>query len=399
MIEINREIDYEGFYRECKQLDNDKNKKMDWVYLGNKYGFNTPESARQRWKKYRERHGMLPKREEKRNDELESKISKIEMEQISLKKERIKLQDKTREFNKLVREDARFEMFLEELQYNINTLEAPKFSEYTCANGKRIGVLGIADIHYGKIFNSINNSYSIDICLQRMNALLNEAIDWIADRDLSYLHIVNCSDNVEGMIRISQLKVLEIGVIDSVIEFSKMMSEWLNHLSKYIPFTYHHIISANHSEVRFFNQKAGQFPDEDLEKIIANTIAISLKDNPRINVPIYKNDYALFKVFDKNIFACHGHQFRNKKPADIIKDLQMLHGIKIDVLIMGHKHHEEIITVGESDLGNIKVILLPAVMGSDSFSDEILTGSCAGASFIEFNEGKKGLTISEVILD
>ncbi len=326
-------------------------------------------------------------------------LTTLELKKLEVQKEKEKNRTIKIELNKMLRQDARFEMFCDEIRNSIESIESPIFNEFICNDGIKIGVLGISDIHFSKIFNSVNNSYSIEICYKRMNLLLSEVIDWIKDRNISYLHIVNAGDSIEGLIRVNQIRVLETGVIDSVIEFSKMMAEWLNQLSKYISITYHHVTSANHSEVRFLNQKAGSFPDEDLEKIIIHMIAGILKDNLRIDVPIYKKDYVFFSIGNKNIYATHGHQYRNKKVADVIKELQMLHGITIDILIMGHLHHEENITVGENVNGNIKVILLPAIMGSDNFSDSLFTGAKSGATLIEIDCNKKGITTTEVILN
>ena len=325
-------------------------------------------------------------------------LTEIEIKKIELQKEKEKNRTIKTELSKLIRQDARFELFLEEVRNGIETIEVPKFHEHVMENGKKIGILGISDIHFSKKFESVNNSYSRQICYERMSLLLSEVIDWIKDRDISYLHIVNGGDNIEGLLRVSQIRVLETGVIDSVIEFSKMMAEWINQLSAYTPITYHHVISSNHSEVRFLDVKAGQFPDEDLEKVIIHMIAGSLRDNDRVNIPIYTTDYAYFTINNKNIFVCHGHQFRSKKVNDIVKELQMLHGLKIDILILGHYHHENITTVGENENGNIKVIMLPSIMGSDVFSDTLLTGSKSGATLIEVSN-KKGLTTTEVILN
>ena len=326
-------------------------------------------------------------------------LGELELKKIEIEKERIKNRTIKIELNKMLRQDARFELFLEEIKESINTVKSPIFEEYICGNGSKVGIVGISDIHYGKIFKSVNNEYSIEICKQRMSILLSEIINWIVDRNLSYLHIINASDDVEGLIRTNQIRVLETGVIDSVIEFSKMMTEWLNKISKYTPLTYHHVPSSNHTEVRFLNQPAGSFPDEDLEKIIIHMIEGSLKDNVRINIPIYKNDYVYFNVCGKDIFAIHGHQLKGKKPDVFLKELQMLHNINIDILIVGHFHHEEIITVGENFKGNIKVLMLPAIMGSDTFSDSLFTGSKAGTTFIELDANKKGLTTTEIILN
>lgn len=327
-------------------------------------------------------------------------LNEYELKVIELKKEKVKVQTVKLELNKMIRQDARFEEFWDRVAENIDSVESPIFEEFESVGGcERIGLVGISDIHFGKIFTSYNNSYSTDICRERLNVLMNEIIEWVKDRNISELHILNCSDNLEGLLRISQIRVLEMGVIDSAIEFGRLMAEWLNTISKYIPITYHHVKSANHTEIRFLNVKAGQFPDEDLEKIIINYMHDVLKLNDRITVPLYSSEYAVFTINGRNILACHGHQFRGKKPETIVKELRMLLKIEIHTLIIGHLHHGAMYTVGEDNGGNINVIILPSIMGSDSFSDTLLTGAKAGATLLEFNSIKKGITSTEVILN
>ncbi len=329
------------------------------------------------------------------SDEL---LTELELKKLEIQKEKIKNQTIKTELNKMLRQDARFEMFWEEIKNSIKVVDPPIFRELSLLSGERIGLIGISDIHFGKRFESINNFYSMEIAVERLNLLLYEIIDWIKDRNITYLHIVNAGDNVEGLLRISQLRVLQTGVIDSAIQFGRIMVEWLNKLSEYAHIKYHHVKSANHTEIRFFDVKSGQFPDEDLEKVIINYIHDILQNNPRIEIPLYE-EFAVFQIQNKTIVAIHGHQIKNKKIENIVKEIQMLLGINFDLLVVGHFHHEEIITVGENQYGNIKVIMLPSIMGSDHFSDTLFTGSKAGATFIEFNSRKKGLITSEVILN
>lgn len=401
-MEINKQSTESDFDYILRLVDGKSNGLYDIDYSELfKLGFGVDISSEEARKRYYGLKMLLPylDKEKLKNITSDQIINELELKKLEIQKEKEKNRTIKIELNKMLRQDARFEMFCDEIRNSIESIESPIFNEYVCDNGAKIGVLGISDIHFSKIFNSVNNSYSIEICYERMNLLLSETIDWIKDRNISYLHVINAGDSIEGLIRVNQIRVLETGVIDSVIEFSKMMAEWLNQLSKYISLTYHHVISANHTEVRFLNQKAGSFPDEDLERIIIHMIAGSLKDNPNIEVPLYENDYIFFNIGNKNIFATHGHQFRNKKIPDIVKELQMLHGITIDILIMGHLHHEENITVGENANGNIKVILLPAIMGSDNYSDKLFTGAKSGATLIEFNNVKRGITTTEVILN
>ncbi len=326
-------------------------------------------------------------------------LTELELKKLEIQKEKEKNRTIKTELNKMLRQDARYEMFWEEIKNSIETVEPPVFREIDLMSGERIGLVGISDIHFGKRFESINNKYSMEIAVERLNLLLNEIIDWIKDRNITYLHIVNCGDSLEGLARISQIRVLQTGVIDSAIQFGRMMVEWLNKLSEYTFLTYHHVKSANHTEVRFLDVKAGQFPDEDLEKVIINYIHDMLQNNPRIEVPLYQDKYIVFKLQNKTIVATHGHQFKGKKIDSVVKEIQILLGINIDLVLIGHLHHEFITTIGENHFGNIKIFLLPSIMGSDHFSDTLFTGSKAGATFIEFDSLKKGLTTKEIILN
>ena len=328
-------------------------------------------------------------------------LNELELKKMEIQKEKEKNRTVKTELNKMLRQDARFEMFLDEVKDSIGNVEPPKFEELECnsSNGERIGIVGISDIHYSKQFKSANNVYSREICKERLNKLIGEIQEWVQERGLSYVHIVNTGDSLDGLLRRSQLKVLETGVIDSAIEFGRLMAEWLNQVSKITPLSYHHVPVANHTEIRFFNEKAGQFPDEDLEKVIINYVHDILQSNSRVVVPIYKDGFIDFEIFGKRIVACHGHQISKKNPYKVIQELQMILNLKIDILIVGHEHHEEVHSVGECKTGNIKVIKLPAIMGSDTYSDSLLTGAKAGSTFIELNELKKGLKLNEVILN
>ena len=335
------------------------------------------------------------------NNEETDLLDALELKRQEIQKERVKKQTVNLELNRTLRHTARSDLIWENVKESIKRVPEPTFSELKNEKGELTGIVGISDIHFSKKFKSWNNEYSIAICTERFNKLLYEIKEWVEDRNIKELHILNAGDSVEGLLRLTQLSALEIGVIDSVNEFSKFMAIWLNEVSKLtqVKIQYHHVISSNHTEIRFFNIKAGSFAGEDLEKLIINSIHDKLILNDNIEVPIYKTAFAEFSINGKNIVAIHGHQLKGKKVTHVIYELERLLKKRIDILISGHKHHEELHTVGENELGNVKFIMLPSMMGSDEYSDTLFTGSLAGATFLEFNENKKGLGFIEVILN
>ena len=123
-------------------------------------------------------------------------LNDLELKKLEIQKEKEKNRTIKIELNRMLRQDARFEMFCDEIRNSIESVESPIFNEFVCNDGVKVGILGVSDIHFGKIFNSVNNSYSIGICYDRMNLLLSEVIDWIKDRGISYLHVINTADSL-----------------------------------------------------------------------------------------------------------------------------------------------------------------------------------------------------------
>jgi hypothetical protein len=322
-------------------------------------------------------------------------LDELELKKIELLEERKKLQAIRVEYNKIAREKSRKELmyeFVSEKIVEIGHLPSPTFKPLQTSSGKRGAILGFGDEHFGKQFISQNNEYNEEIYLSRMNKLLSETISIIEKENLDEINVLNGADSVEGMaLRVSQLTALQHGFIDQVIKYSRYKVEWLKELSKYVKVNYIHIPSANHTELRLHSSSRGEMPKEDVERIIAVYIHDMLKDNERINVPLYDEGIIDFELLGFSIAACHGHQLKGKKNA--IKDISMLKRKFFDYLYVSHFHHGSSLTVGETETHNIEVIQLDSIMGSDEYSDSLMTGAKAGANISIYEEGK-GRTVS-----
>ena len=129
---------------------------LKWADIGRMFGI-SGEDARQIVKRYRKKHGLLPKREDVVNEDVVQKLQEIEMKKIELEKERKKLQTEKNEINKWLREQARIELFYEKLERAIReryNLEIPQYIKPD-KQAKRDAIVTIADCHYGKEVNII----------------------------------------------------------------------------------------------------------------------------------------------------------------------------------------------------------------------------------------------------
>lgn len=321
-------------------------------------------------------------------------IVELELKKIEVMEERKKLQAMKNEIHKKTRIKGRNELMYEHVTAAIEkqpSLPLPSFKVLQPNRKQRAAVLGFGDEHFGKEFKSLNNEYNEQIYLERMAQLLSETVECIQKESLNELVVLNGADSVEGMaLRVSQLTPLQYGFMDQVIKYSRYKVEWLKELSKYVKIKYIHIPSANHTELRLHGTSRGEMPKEDVERIIATYIHDMLQENERIEVPLYDDGIVDFNLLEFEFVACHGHQIKNKKNA--IRDLSQLKRKFYDYMYISHFHHGNMLTVGEAAGHNIQVIQLPSVMGSDEYSDSLMTGAKAGANLSIFESGK-GRTI------
>jgi len=379
------------------RLCSDKDKyDLTWedikTLINHETGESFGESVYRKWW-YAFYHGL--EYAKKKNIESDEVLNELELKKIELLEERKKLQVIRGEYNKIAREKSRKDLLFEHVTQKIEEighLPSPIFKPLQTNDGKKAGILGFGDEHFGKEFVSENNKYNEQIYLDRMNKLLHETVKVIEKEKLDELTIINGADSVEGMaLRVSQLTTLQYGFIDQVIKYSRYKVEWLKELSKYVKIKYIHIPSANHTELRLYSTSRGEMPKEDVERIIAVYIHDMLKDNERIEVPMIDEGIVDFELLGFNFVACHGHQIKNKKNA--IRDLSMLKRKFFDYMYISHFHHGNTLTVGETGTNNVEVIQLPSVMGSDEYSDTFMAGAKAGAN-LSIYETAKGRTIS-----
>lgn len=374
-----------------------RNKEISasWDQLAKEHGYQdgNGEALRCAFKKYRKSKGELPSKEVIRDVAIDSKISDLDLKEINLKKERVKLQTEKLNLNQMLKEEARYELFIEK------ALEAIKNSKHPSppalhirsnVNTDRDGVLIFSDQHYGKdlevkgLKGEILNKYSPEIFEQRMWQLLEETLVICKKEDFGSIKVMSLGDELEGMIRMSQLMNLRYGVIESAIKYSYFIASWLNELSKYVRVDFYST-SGNHTDLRLLDNKKGTFPHENISKIIDVLIAEILKDND--NIVIHKNevDKIFVDVQGFNILGIHGEE---KDIAQSIRDYSFIYNENIDYIVSGHKHHSNSSNIGLSK-GCIGV---GSIIGLDDYSMQLKRIADPSATFVVF-EKAKGKTI------
>lgn len=328
-------------------------------------------------------------------------LKKIEIQKVDLQKEKYKIQTLRLDLNRIIRESSRSELLFEEFILALKECEQlpfPQFKELHKQPDDKQYILSFADSHFGKEFKSITNEYDLDIVYERFNKLLNEIIEIVDECKINKLTILALGDLVEGMcLRISQLSSLKIGITKQTVQFMRFLVSWLNKVSEYVEIEYYAIPYSNHGQIRPFGTKANDFVNEDVEQIIFVYVHDMLKDNPRIKVIECENKHLILNIFNYKIIACHGHDIKN--PEDFIKDASDKYKVFFDYAFFAHKHSSETKAVGEGSTNNCEIIKVPSIMGCDEYADDLLVGSKAGATLIEFTKKQGKRKTYDIILN
>lgn len=302
--------------------------------------------------------------------------------------ERQKLYDVQRQIKKEMREFSRTELICEHIGNSIK--ELPKIiienipRENNKTKNKKL-VVGIGDFHYGAdytvngLYGEIINQYNTSVFKQRMEMLLNN-ISEIAEKDKpEELIIMIAGDMLDGILRQSQLQRLEYGLIDSAMHLAETLTSWLVSLEKQIRIPiYLYAVRGNHGEIRPLGSKAGQFPEENMERIIMHYLYARFMGQKWIN--IVNDDAPITQVID----VC-GYQFllthgQNMNIESMAKDCVNLYHKAIDVFMVGHLHKSQSFISGIMPESNIYVERIPSICGVDPYAQSKGYGAKAGAT-------------------
>lgn len=315
-----------------------------------------------------------------------------------LQAEKIKVRTLNLEKNKHDRKDSRRELYYENIGKLIEELPNPELKPIFPTKNDEVHILDFADVHYNSQFVSITNSYSREEAQLRFNKLLGECIEYIDENKVDTLYITNCGDSLQGMLRCSDLKLNDLGVIDSLVEFQKVMANFINKLSAYANIKYYHVNSANHTELRLLNSQAGQMAVEDMEKIIVNYLHDVLKDNERVFINTeFINDTVQFEACGFNFVCLHGHQVKNIKTS--IKDLSDKYDKPFDFCLLGHYHSGVEMVVGERKGYAKEVLVSPSFVGTCPYADKLMVGGKGMAKIHKFVRGKGRRSTYNIVLN
>lgn len=314
-------------------------------------------------------------------------LTAFQLKKMDLEREKRKLQTEKLELSRWLRESARDELIVEKIQEAIRTLaplEFPKEKITSNPNDKSY-LLCYGDEHAGVSFKIVDpfgytiNEYSFEIFEKRMWELLERTIEIIEKENIKVLHVFSLGDYTDGVIRVSQLRKLEYGAVESTVLYSRFITEWLNELTKHVHVVYQQV-EGNHSEQRLLGQPKGTFKEENLGLIVREFIKIRLADN--VNFKFIENPTGniFAHLSTHTVMAVHGDGVKNMEKT--LKDYSSMYGVPIQYFICGHLHHSRTEEIGR----NQEVINVPSIIATDPYSESLRKTSDPAAKLLVFEQ-------------
>ena len=310
---------------------------------------------------------------------------KLEEQRREIEKQRQKLHATKTEYTRQIRQQSRFELFYENVADEIKTLNVPEFIGFDYYANNKEYILTIADIHAGANFTTETNKYSFEEVTNRFNKLLIDTINFVCERQLNRIKVLCLGDDVQGILRLSDLQLNESSVVKATVFVAKTIANFLNELSEYCYIEYYHSPTSNHSQIRPLGTKASEIASEDVEYIICNYIKDVLVNNNRISVNTnFGYEYIEIPIFDFKTIAMHGHTIKNIDNA--LKDLTYHKKIFYTTVFLAHYHAAKMGVVGEMSDTDCEVIVCPSFIGSCPYSNSLLKGAKPSCCIFGYDE-------------
>ena len=321
--------------------------------------------------------------------------------------ERQKIYDIQKQVRKDMREMSRTELICESIEKAIKELPPVEIPESMHVRKLRTPerdlVVGIGDFHYGAEFNVIGlynetiNKYNSSVFERRISDLTNEIVNIVEKDRPDQITIMIAGDMLDGLLRTSQLQRLEFGVIESAIRLSETLTSWLAKLGTKtgVPIRVF-AVRGNHGEIRPLGSKAGQFPEENMERIVMHYLFARF--NGMNSVLIARNDAPMTQIINVcgyTFLLTHG---QNTSIESLAKDCVNLYHKPIDIFMVGHLHKEQSFNSGIMPDTNVHVERVPSICGIDPYAQSKGYGALPGATIILMEEGYGRRCVYPVIL-
>nr|DAD99057.1 MAG TPA: DNA polymerase II small subunit [Siphoviridae sp. ct4Ap70] len=298
------------------------------------------------------------------NEPVEKENNSDNSELIKMRKEKIKLSDARVEYNRLIRQEARKESYVDMVKRiiceNVEPMNIPV--HYTLFNSSTDLLCHLTDVHCGIEIHNWKNDFNEDILKKRIEKFTSDILDIRGMHESENCYLV-IGEILSGIIHNNLRLQNNMDLMEQFKYVSELISAMLSRMANHFNHIYVYTTPGNHSRISPKKEEALDGENMDvllpfyLKARVQNVENITICDNT------VEPEIAMFNIRGNNVFAAHGHK---DSPSNVVQNFTMMFNIKPDIVLLGHRHTNAMETVYDT-----KVIQSGCVSGSDAYAMSI----------------------------
>ena len=299
--------------------------------------------------------------------------SELDAKIIEMRKERQRLLDQRREYNKLIDKDGRAEHL-----HSIIAETAEKFASsigvmYSDESGQIAypvpgapeAVAVFSDWHYGMVTNNVFNKYNTEICRRRVQDTVYKMIEKIEFHACNTAHIVVLGDLFHGAIHVSGRVASEEVVCEQMMHAAEILAQSIYEISKHVREVRVYMTYGNHA--RTVQNVKDNIHSDNMERVLIWWLEERFRNCPNIVIvnEAATNEFLVLDVCGHGFCASHGDLDGVRESPRLLPTLfRKTKGIDVEYILLGDKHHRE----SFNELG-ITSLLCGALCGTDDYAN------------------------------
>ena len=342
----------------------------DWIELAKYLGLDKTGEQYRKWilaERYKQ--NLVPKNPKVLDDKTVEKATEedvsnsLTQQKQELMKERMRVRDERTSLNRILRNEARLERFIQTIKD-----VADEYKELPVVIPGTVDIMrpqceavyGLADLHMGPIVENYINTYNYDEAVSRVHKIAQDIITYCKLMNNKRINILNLGDLIAGVIHPTIRLEQEFDVIEQVMRVSELVAELLNCLIQAAPEVTYRSVVDNHARV--IPDKNQHIELENLNRIIDVFVEERLKHT---NIKFVKDNLDIgighFQLMNgKQFFFMHGHEDRK---TSVVQDLMGLTHIFPDYILMAHYHNS-----AEHTFQGAKLFVTGSIIGTDNYA-------------------------------
>lgn len=291
-------------------------------------------------------------------------LKELQLQKQELAKQQVKVRDERNELNRIIREEARKESYVDMVKRIIcEDVKPINISTHNILfNGDSDLLCSLSDIHTGIKINNWMNTFNEDVLKERIEKYTSDIIGIKEIHQSQDCYIV-IGEILSGLIHKNLRLQNNMNLMEQFKYISELISAMLVKLANNFNHIYVYTTQGNHS--RIVANKEESLDGENMDILLPFYLKARLQNIENVSIcdNMIEPEIAMFNIRGNNVFSSHGHK---DNPATVVQNFTMMFGVKPDIVLLGHRHTNGLSTVYDS-----KVIQVGCVSGTDEYAVSI----------------------------